>query len=204
MAHSDSQRSHTASSQLVPLSRLTSFRMADGEPDVRGWPVVAADGAALGRVVELLVDPATSEIAAILIATPQSGSAQGGGRSVLPMEHVHIDDRQDRLVADAAGLTGYADEAQAASTADSAAASAVNGADLSRATTSRDANGDEVIRVPVVEERLVVEKRPVVTEMLVIRKRAVQTSRVVEADLRRERVEVDQRDFRDGEQRPAR
>jgi stress response protein YsnF len=40
--------------------------------------------------------------------------------------------------------------------------------------------------------------------MLVIRKRAVQTNQVVEADLRRERVEVDQRDFRDGEQRPAR
>lgn len=207
MAHSDSQRPHSASNQLVPLSRLTSFRMADGEPDIRGWPVVAADsGASLGRVVELLVDPATSEIAAILVATPQSSSVQGGGRSVLPMEQVHIDDRQNRLVADAAGLTGYADDAQSAPASGGNAMAGsmsdmASGADLSRATTSRDANGDEVIRVPVVEERLVVEKRPVVTEMLVIRKRAVQTNQVVEADLRRERVEVDQRDFRDGEQR---
>ena len=204
MAHSDSQRPHTASSQLVPLSRLTSFRMADGEPDVRGWPVVASDGgAALGRVVELLVDPASSEIAAILVATPQSDSAQGGGRSVLPMEHVHIDDRQDRLIADAAALTGYADHGPAAAATGGTASGTMSGADLSRATTSRDANGDEVIRVPVVEERLIVEKRPVVTEMLVIRKRAVQTNQVVEADLRRERVEVDQRDFtRDGQQQP--
>jgi hypothetical protein len=216
MAHSDSQPSPTASSQLVPLSRLPSFRMADGEPDVRGWPVVAADGGALGRVVELLVDPATSEIAAVLVATPQADSAQGGGRSVLPMEHVHIDDRQDRLIADAAGLTGYADGAQSTSTTSTTStagggdatvgtiAGATSGADLSRATTSRDANGDEVIRVPVVEERLVIEKRPVVTEMLVIRKRTVQTNQVVEADLRRERVEIDQRDFRDGQQRPPR
>ena len=61
MAHSDSQRSTPASTGLVPLSRLNTFRMADGEPDIRGWPVVASDGgASLGRVVELLVDPATS------------------------------------------------------------------------------------------------------------------------------------------------
>ena len=210
MAHSDPQRPHTASSGLVPLSRLTSFRMADGEPDIRGWPVVASDGgAALGRVVELLVDPASSEIAAILVATPQSDSAQGGGRAVLPMEHVHIDDRQDRLVADAAALTGYADQAPTAAAGAASpggtSADALSSADLSRVTTGRDANGDEVIRVPVVEERLVVEKRPVVTEMLVIRKRAVQTNQVVEADLRRERVEVDQRDFtRDPDQRPPR
>jgi hypothetical protein len=175
--------------------------MAEGEPDIRGWPVVAAEGgASLGRVVELLVDPASSEIAAVLVAVPQADSAQGGGRSVLPLEHVQIDDRQNRLVADSAALTGYADQPAA-----SATGGVMSGADLSRATTGRDANGDEVIRVPVVEERLVIEKRPVVTEMLVIRKRAVQTNQVVEADLRRERVEVDQRDFtRDPDQRPSR
>ena len=214
MAHPDSQRPTTGSSELVPLSRLTSFRMAEGEPDIRGWPVVASDGgASLGRVVELLVDPASSEIAAVLVAVPQTGQAQGGGRSVLPMEHVHIDDRQDRLLADPAALAGYAEPtstttaATGGTTAATSAATggALSGVDLSRATTSRDANGDEVIRVPVVEERLIVEKRPVVTEMLVIRKRAVQENRVVEADLRRERVEVDQRDFtRDADQRPPR
>jgi hypothetical protein len=206
MAHSDSQRPHTTSDQLVPLSRLTSFRMADGEPDIRGWPVVASQGgASLGRVVELLVDPSTSEIAAVLVAVPQSDSAQGGGRSVLPLEHVHIDDRQHRLLADPAALAGYADSGASPNAATGAAGGTMSGADLSRATTTRDANGDEVIRVPVVEERLIVEKRPVVTEMLVIRKRAVQTNQVVEADLRRERVEVDQRDFtRDPNQRPPR
>lgn len=213
MSHPDPQRPSTAStssagSALVPLSRLTSVRMADGEPDVRGWPVVTSDGGvSLGRVVELLVDPATSEIAALLVAVPQADQAQGGGRSVLPMEHVHIDDRQDRLLADPAALAGYAEPTSATAGVPGAvtASGALSGADLSRATTGRDANGDEVIRVPVVEERLIVEKRPVVTEMLVIRKRAVQTNRVVEADLRRERVEVDQRDFtRDADPRPPR
>jgi uncharacterized protein (TIGR02271 family) len=49
--------------------------------------------------------------------------------------------------------------------------------------------GDE-IRIPVVEEEVVVEKRPVVREELVVRKQQVQEEKVVEADLRRERAEV--------------
>ena len=49
--------------------------------------------------------------------------------------------------------------------------------------------GDE-IRIPVVEEEIVMEKRPVVREELVVRKTQVQDEQVVEADLRRERAEV--------------
>ena len=51
--------------------------------------------------------------------------------------------------------------------------------------------GDE-IRIPMVEEEVVVEKRPVVREELVVRKSQVQEEQVVEADLRRERAEVHQ------------
>jgi hypothetical protein len=200
MAHHDAQRPISSASELVPLSRMQSFRMAEGEPDVRGWPVVGADGSAVGRVAELLVDPAASEIAAVLVALPESDPTRAN-RAVLPMEHVRIDDRGQRLVADATALSHYADPASGAAPAAGAAAAPAG----TQVTREREANGDEVIRVPVVEERLVVEKRPVVTEMLVIRKRAVQTERVVEADLQRERVEVDQRDFtRDDQTRPER
>ena len=60
-------------------------------------------------------------------------------------------------------------------------------------TVERTADGGEVVRVPIVEEELVVERRPVVKEVLVIRKRAVRDERVVEADLRREQLHVDRR-----------
>jgi photosynthetic reaction center H subunit len=53
-----------------------------------------------------------------------------------------------------------------------------------------DVQGDE-IRIPIMAEELVVEKRLVTKEVLVIRKRRVAEERTVEADLRRERVEVD-------------
>ena len=53
------------------------------------------------------------------------------------------------------------------------------------------------IRVPLMEEEAVVEKRVVPREELVVRKREVQESEVVEADLRKERIDVD----RDGDAR---
>lgn len=59
--------------------------------------------------------------------------------------------------------------------------------------------GDE-IRIPIVEEEVVVETRPVVKEELVIRKHAVKSDETVEADLRKERIDVDRSDTRD--QRP--
>jgi uncharacterized protein (TIGR02271 family) len=51
---------------------------------------------------------------------------------------------------------------------------------------------DEEIRVPVTEEEVVVEKRPVVKEELVVKKRAVEGKRDVEADVRKERVDIDE------------
>jgi uncharacterized protein (TIGR02271 family) len=50
--------------------------------------------------------------------------------------------------------------------------------------------GDE-IRIPITEEEVVVEKRPVVKEEIVITKDVAQQTETVDAELRRERVEVE-------------
>ena len=50
---------------------------------------------------------------------------------------------------------------------------------------------DEEIRVPVTEEEAVVEKRPVAKEEVRIRKDVVEDAEVVEEDVRREEVEVE-------------
>jgi len=42
---------------VVPLASLPEFRVAAGDPDPRGWPLVGAGGERIGRVEELLVDP---------------------------------------------------------------------------------------------------------------------------------------------------
>jgi uncharacterized protein (TIGR02271 family) len=51
--------------------------------------------------------------------------------------------------------------------------------------------GEEEISVPLTEEEVVVEKRPVAKEEVRIRKDVVEDTEVVEEDVRREEVEVD-------------
>ncbi|MGF1473865.1 MAG: DUF2382 domain-containing protein [Rubrobacteraceae bacterium] len=56
---------------------------------------------------------------------------------------------------------------------------------------------EEEIRIPIVEEEVVVEKRPVVKEELRIRKDVVEEEEIVEEDVRKEEVEVeDETDYR--------
>jgi len=59
-------------------------------------------------------------------------------------------------------------------------------------TRSAEIAEDRIV-VPVTEEEVVVEKRPVVKEEVVLRTRTVEDTEEVEADLRRERIDVDER-----------
>jgi uncharacterized protein (TIGR02271 family) len=51
--------------------------------------------------------------------------------------------------------------------------------------------GDDEVSIPVTEEEVVVEKRPVAKEEVRIRKDVVEDTEVVEEDVRREEIEVD-------------
>jgi uncharacterized protein (TIGR02271 family) len=51
--------------------------------------------------------------------------------------------------------------------------------------------GEDEIVVPIIEEEVIIEKRPVVREELRIRKEVVEDTEVVEEDVRREEIEVD-------------
>jgi hypothetical protein len=41
---------------VTPLSKLHNYRISEGDPDVRGWEVLGADGRMIGTVDDLLVD----------------------------------------------------------------------------------------------------------------------------------------------------
>ena len=66
-----------------------------------------------------------------------------------------------------------------------------------------DIGEDEEIEVPVTEEEVVVEKRPVVKEEIRIRKDVVEDEEVVEEDVRREEVEVEDSTTTRGRSRDA-
>lgn len=66
---------------------------------------------------------------------------------------------------------------------------------IERRPVNRETRGEELgsgeIRVPLHEEEAVVDKRPVVKEEVVIGKRTVTDEKTVEADVRREEIDVD-------------
>src|ERR671916_2439077 len=68
---------------------------------------------------------------------------------------------------------------------------------VSEGTAATEAQiGDDEVRVPVTEEEVVVEKRPVVKEEVRIRKDVVEDTEVVEEDVRREEIDVDDQSTR--------
>ena len=64
---------------------------------------------------------------------------------------------------------------------------------------SEDEIGDDEIRIPVIEEDIVVEKRSVVKEEIRLRKEVVEEEQIVEEDVRKEEVDIDdQTEHRNG------
>jgi uncharacterized protein (TIGR02271 family) len=70
---------------------------------------------------------------------------------------------------------------------------------VSEGTTATEAQiGEDEVSVPLTEEEVVVEKRPVAKEEVRIRKDVVEDTEVVEEDVRREEIDVDDQTSRRG------
>jgi uncharacterized protein (TIGR02271 family) len=69
---------------------------------------------------------------------------------------------------------------------------------VSEGTASEAQIGDDEVSIPVTEEEVVVEKRPVAKEEVRIRKDVVEDMEVVEEDVRREEIDVDDQTTRRG------
>jgi uncharacterized protein (TIGR02271 family) len=69
---------------------------------------------------------------------------------------------------------------------------------VSEGTASEAQIGEDEVRVPVTEEEVVVEKRPVAKEEVRIRKDVVEDTEVIEEDVRREEIDVDDQTTRRG------
>src|SRR5688572_15040141 len=270
--------------RVAPLSELDDFKVADGDPDIRGWDVTTERGDRVGEVDDLIVDTGAMKVR--YIAVDLDDRVAGSDRTVLvPIGAAQLDDEQDRVLVvgispdQFATLPEYRREAfdkdyETALLSNYDRDRDVNaeavGSELTRRERDElyasryfdDSNfygerrgprearvtrseeeldvskrqvragdveirktvetervrepvtrmreevtidrrpvegqhagdveiGDDEIRVPVVEEEVVVEKRPVVKEEIVVKKRAVADERTVEADVRRERIDVD-------------
>lgn len=245
--------------RVVPLNQLSGYKVADGEPDIRGWEVLGADGRRLGRVDDLLVDTQANKVRYV--------DVDGEGRHVtIPIGYATLERERREVVVDRLGdeqfsaLPAYdrgpitRDFEERVSQAFNLSASgatpdfyetdAFREKDEMRLTLSeeqlsvgkREVGAGEVgvhkyvetehvheevplrreeveverrpitdpmlaagraeitedeIRIPLHAEEAVVEKRVVPTEEVIVRKREVVETEGVDAELRRERAEVD-------------
>lgn len=66
------------------LSDLKDYRVAEGEPDIRGWEVYDRAGERLGTVEDLLIDTEGCRVHEALVRVPSH-------RLTLPVAHVTLD-----------------------------------------------------------------------------------------------------------------
>lgn len=86
--------------RMVPMRVASDFSMAENDPDLRGMPVVAADGVVAGTIHDVWVDRAEPQIRFLEVEVKgeQEGGAENGIRRVLlPTGFARIDVRRRRI-----------------------------------------------------------------------------------------------------------
>jgi uncharacterized protein (TIGR02271 family) len=77
--------------RVVPLNQLHDFEVADGDPDIRGWSVLSADGKKIGRVEQLLVDTDAMKVR-YLDVDMRDAMADGADRhALIPIGYATLD-----------------------------------------------------------------------------------------------------------------
>lgn len=62
MKHDSDTESTAARSRVAALRNLRGYKIAEGDPDVRGWEVAGGDGLRIGTVNDLLVDMVAGKV----------------------------------------------------------------------------------------------------------------------------------------------
>jgi uncharacterized protein (TIGR02271 family) len=182
---------------LVPLHRLEEFKIAEGSADVRGWEVVAADGATIGTVGEMLVDTTAMEVRYLVVklGAGWAGAAAAGAVNV-PVREARIDSAGGRVYLNTLSTSDLRLLAQPGGGPDRP------GPDDDQTLLEAPSGGapapDDEVRMTLAEEGLDIRKRVVPAGEVEVGKR-VETERVREVVLlMREDVTVERRPFPEG------
>lgn len=165
--------------RLTRMSSIHGYRIADGEPDIRGWEVRTLAGADVGEVDDLLVDPHRGEVVMLDIDLNDSDQHVN-----IPIRGVQIDRGRHCVIVDSGDVRSARESLVGASKlgeAGSVLRSDARSADVRESDEDRDreirygASGSlgatRDIENGNVEEH-VVERRPVIEEV-VVRRRVV-------------------------------
>lgn len=84
---------------LTALSTLDSWKVSEGEPDIRGWDIRTVSGRQLGSVADLLVDADAGEVVMIDVDLPGTDR-----HTFVPIRVVQIDRARRLVLMDSADL----------------------------------------------------------------------------------------------------
>ncbi len=82
--------------RLRPLRDLPEYDVAEGDPDIRGWEVTAADGACVGCVRELIVDTVAMEVRYADVVLP-GNEAEHEPHILLPLGVLRLTEGASRV-----------------------------------------------------------------------------------------------------------
>jgi uncharacterized protein (TIGR02271 family) len=194
--------------------RESDRELEDNEQDIRGWPVQDQAGNTVGNVSDLMLNTDTELVDFVVlddgteypvddlrigdgaVYLPAAGAAPAGELadedevSVQRSEEELRAGTREREIGNIKVRKRVETERERLEVPTHREEVTVDRVPINEETSTAEMGEDEV-RVPVTEEEVVVEKRPVVKEEVRIRKDVVEDTEVVEEDVRREEVEVD-------------
>ena len=93
--------------RVVPLDELSGYAVARGEPDVRGWDVIAGDGRRIGEVDELLVDAEAKKVRFLDVCVDQElvPDMETAQRILIPIDSARVLAAEDRVFVDGISST---------------------------------------------------------------------------------------------------
>ena len=87
--------------RIMPLDDLEDFEVAEGEPDVRGWDVLSADGDKIGEVDQLLIDTSAMKVRYLDVDLDNDVIETDEDRhALIPIGFARIDEDNDQVFVD--------------------------------------------------------------------------------------------------------
>lgn len=91
--------------RVVPLDQLDDFEVAEGDPDVRGWEVLSADGRRIGEVDNLLIDTGAMKVRYLDVDLEDDVAAGEDRHILVPIGYARLDESEDQVFVDALSST---------------------------------------------------------------------------------------------------
>ncbi len=85
--------------RVAPLSELSDFKVAENEPDIRGWKVRSSDGREIGKIKDLIGDTGAMKIRYLDVSLDKKAlNLKDDRRVLIPIGAARLNDDDDVVV----------------------------------------------------------------------------------------------------------